>query len=297
MSSSGTFTSTSASWRDAFLNSPGSPGSNFSYTSPVIPSGSYTILVRGIDQHGFTTAVPSERHVSVTGNTSNLPPVANFTFSCTQNVCSFDGRSSTDEATPTLTYSWNFGQGSGSGPVPSKTYTSAGSFVVTLTVRDENNLTGVTSKTVNIAEPAGNLPPTPVIGTHTCIARTCTFPGSGTTDPNTGDTISYLWSFGDTPVTTSNSTSPSKTFTADGTYTVTLIATDGWGKSASATRTITITEPVSNTAPTPVIGTPTCVARTCTFFSAGTADAQGDAMTYLWNFGDTPATTSTSATA
>ena len=47
MSSSGTFTSTSASYRTAFLNSPGSPGSNFSYTTPTIPPGSYTVLVRG----------------------------------------------------------------------------------------------------------------------------------------------------------------------------------------------------------------------------------------------------------
>jgi hypothetical protein len=39
MSSSGNFTSTSESWRTAFLNSPGTPGSNFSYTTPVIPSG------------------------------------------------------------------------------------------------------------------------------------------------------------------------------------------------------------------------------------------------------------------
>ena len=39
MSSSGTFTSTTVSYRTAFLNSPGSPGSNFSYTTPVIPAG------------------------------------------------------------------------------------------------------------------------------------------------------------------------------------------------------------------------------------------------------------------
>ena len=74
---------------------------------------------------------------------------------------SFDGRSSTDENAPTLTYSWNFGQGSGSGPVPTKTYTSPGTFPVTLTVRDENGLSGVTSRNVTISEPAGNLPPVP----------------------------------------------------------------------------------------------------------------------------------------
>ena len=39
MSSSGAFTSTTPSWRTAFLTSPGTPGSNFSYTTPVVPDG------------------------------------------------------------------------------------------------------------------------------------------------------------------------------------------------------------------------------------------------------------------
>ena len=97
MSSSGSFTSTTVSWRSAFLNSPGSPGSNFSYTTPVIPPGSYTVFARGEDQHGFVTPVPPQRNVTVTGSPTSGPPVSNFTYSCASNVCSFDGRSSTDE--------------------------------------------------------------------------------------------------------------------------------------------------------------------------------------------------------
>jgi large repetitive protein len=63
MSSSGSFTSTSESWRSAFLNSPGTPGSaflnspgtpgsNYSYTTPVIPSGAYRVRVRAVDAYG-----------------------------------------------------------------------------------------------------------------------------------------------------------------------------------------------------------------------------------------------------
>ena len=37
------------SCRSAFLNSPGSPGSNFSYTTPVIPDGTYSVDVRATD--------------------------------------------------------------------------------------------------------------------------------------------------------------------------------------------------------------------------------------------------------
>ena len=54
---------------------------------------------------------------------------------------------STDENAPTLTYSWNFGNGrTGSGSVPSHTYTSANTYTVTLTVRDEYGLTGTTTR-------------------------------------------------------------------------------------------------------------------------------------------------------
>jgi PKD repeat protein len=290
MSSSGAFTSTNVSWRNAFLNSPGSPGSNFAYTTPVIPPGAYTVFARGEDQHGFTTPEPLQRNVTVTGSPTSLPPVADFTYSCAENVCSFDGRSSTDETPATLTYSWNFGNGSGSGPVPNRTYTSPGTYTVTLTVRDENSLTGVTSKIITIVEPAGNLPPIPVISAPVCTARTCNFSSAGSSDPNTGDTFSRRWDFGDG--TTSTSTSPSKTYAADGIYTVTLTVTDGWGDVATTTRTVTIAEPAGNLPPTAVIGAPVCVGRSCNFFGSGSSDPNGDAITYLWNFGD--GTTSTS---
>ena len=75
MSATGTFPSTTASWRTTFLTSPGTPGSNFSYTTPVVPAGSYTVTIRGVDQHGLVTTDPSVRHVTVTIPPNN-PPVA-----------------------------------------------------------------------------------------------------------------------------------------------------------------------------------------------------------------------------
>ena len=60
MSSSGTFTSTTESWRSAFLNSPGTPGSNYSYTTPVIPSGAYRVRTRAVDAYGQVQPVPRD---------------------------------------------------------------------------------------------------------------------------------------------------------------------------------------------------------------------------------------------
>ena len=240
MSSSGSFTSTSASWRTAFLNSPGSPGSNFAYTSPVIPPGDYTLRLRGVDTHGFTTNPPFDIPVSVT-HPPNDPPVAAFTNSCNENVCTFDARSSTDENSSALTYSWNFGNGTGSGPVVNRTYTSANTYNVTLTARDEYGLTSTATKTVTITEPSGNVAPTPIINEPNCNGLSCNFSSVGSSDPNSGDTFTRLWTFGDGA--TSTSTSPTKIFVQPGTYLVTLKLTDGWGKSAEVQRFVTVAVP------------------------------------------------------
>jgi PKD repeat protein len=241
MSSSGSFTSTNESWRSAFLNSPGTPGSNYSYTTPVIPSGAYRVRTRAVDVYGQVQPVPREVNVTVSAPAGNVAPTASFTVSCNQNVCAFDGRGSTDENAPTLTFSWNFGNNrTGSGPIPSHTYTSANTYTVTLTVRDEYGLTGTTTRTVTIAEPAGNVAPIPVINPPACAGLVCNISGVGSADPNTGDTFAYLWNFGDgTP--TSTSSASSHTFPSAGTWTVTLTVTDGWGKAASTSRTVTVT--------------------------------------------------------
>jgi PKD repeat protein len=237
LTSAGTFSPTE-SWRTTFLNSPGSPGSNFSYTTPPLPAGAYSVTVRGVDQHGLTTPEPLVRNVTVAAAPSN-PPTAAFTVSCAQNVCSFDGRTSTDENAPTLTYAWNFGNGTGTGPLPVRTYSAPGTYTVTLTVRDEFGLTGTASQTVTISEPAGNVAPTPVLNPPSCAGLVCNFSAVGSTDPNAGDTITYLWDFGDgTP--TSPATAVSHRFLVAGTYTVRLTATDGWGKSATVTRQVTV---------------------------------------------------------
>ena len=295
MSSSGTFSSTSPSYRTAFLNSPGSTGSNYSYTTPVIPAGVYTVRVRPVDVHNQIGTERISTDVTVT-QPANNPPVPSFTFSCNQNVCTFDGRSSTDENAASLTYSWNFGQGSGSGPLPTKTYTSpspVGSpFQVTLTVKDEWNVS-VTSapQSVTIVEPAGNSAPVPTF-TQSCQGLTCAVSSAGTADPNTGDTISYSWNWGDGTALSSGSSPSAHVYAIPGTYTITLTTTDGWGKAASTTRNVNLTEPAGNGPPVPQF-TSSCVSFTaCTFSSAGTVDNEGDVIKYAWNFGDTGTSTS-----
>jgi PKD repeat protein len=236
MTATGAFTPTET-WNKAFLTSQGSPGSNFAYTTPVIPAGTYTIIERATDGWGKIGTYLTVPNIIVTLPPNN-PPVAQATASCTNNVCSFDGRTSTDENPTTLSYAWNFGDGTTSTlPNPVKTYTRAGSFTITLTVRDEWNATSTTTLTRVIGIPPGNLAPTPSFITS-CSASTCFVSGAATTDPNTGDTISWSWNWGDGSPSSTGVTA-SHTY-ASGSWTITLTATDGWGSSATTTRAVVI---------------------------------------------------------
>ena len=90
------------------------------------------------------------------------------------------------------------------------------------------------------AGPPPNTPPTAVIAAPTCSALACTFDGRGSTDTD-GTITGHAWSFGDG--TTGSGPTPAHTYTAGGTFPVTLTVTDDDGATASATRTVAVTGP------------------------------------------------------
>jgi len=70
---------------------------------------------------------------------------------------------------------------------------------------------------------------------------TVNFDGSGSSDPNPGDTISYAWDLdGDGAFDDSTAAKPSRNYTTAGTYNVALKVTDNQGASSTSTP-ITIT--------------------------------------------------------
>ena len=91
-------------------------------------------------------------------------PTAKFTatpmLGVTPLLVNFNAEASSDPDGSIVTYTWDFGNGFGatSARPLSHTFTKAGSFIVTLTVTDNNGNTNSTSLTINTRNP--NLPPT-----------------------------------------------------------------------------------------------------------------------------------------
>lgn len=102
----------------------------------------------------------------------NQPPTASFTVACELLSCSFDASASEDPDGLIVEYDWDFGDGrSSDDSAPSHVYTDPGTYVVSLTVRDDDDATATTSKT---AQAQTTSPPEPA-----------TFRASATADSNT----------------------------------------------------------------------------------------------------------------
>jgi len=167
------------------------------------------------------------------GSTTNQPPVAAFTSSCSALTCAFTSTSSDPDGTISA-YNWNFGDGGTStAQNPSHTYATAGPYTVTLTVTDNQGATGSVSHSVTVT--GGNQPPVAAF-THSCSGLTCTF--TSTSSDADGSISAYTWTFGDGA--TSTVQNPSHTYAANGTYSVTLGVTDNQGATGSVSQAVQV---------------------------------------------------------
>ncbi len=200
----------------------------------------------------------------------------------------FDGSSSSDPDGDSLSYAWQFGDGnSGSGKLPTHNYTAAGDFEIRLVVNDGQSDSPPSITTAAITAPPVNLEPVaqpggPYSGQPGVAV---TFDGSASSDPN-GDTVTYLWSFGDGAM--GDGASPSHIYAAEGVYTVSLTVNDGALDSPIATTTADIAVPPANRAPSADAGGPYAADTGSAVMLDGTAstDPDGDMLTFIWDFGD-----------
>jgi PKD repeat protein len=131
----------------------------------VTQSASGSDLVLGLGGSGsirvvgyYSSAVPPQ--VLFSGSAVDQPPVAVIGASVTAGVApltvAFSSAGSSDPEGTALTYAWAFGSaGTSTAANPSFTFTAAGTYTVTLTVRDAGGLTASSSLTITVnAAPA-----------------------------------------------------------------------------------------------------------------------------------------------
>src|SRR5204862_312600 len=123
----------------------------------------------------------------------NQSPVAAFTSSCPTLACSFTDQSNDPDGT-IATWRWAFGDGSAVGTTqnPSHTYSTGGSYTVTLTVTDNQGAQNSVTHPVAPSQP--NQPPTAAF-TASCPTLACSFTDQSS-DPD-GSVTSWQWTFGD----------------------------------------------------------------------------------------------------
>jgi RHS repeat-associated protein len=238
--------------------------------------------------------------VSVMVERGNEAPVADFTFSPAAPVAgqsiTFTSTSRDGDGDP-LTVLWEFGDGTSSTSNPAtKTYVSAWSPTVKLTVSDGMGGTHSASKPVTITQV--NRPPT---ADFTWQVRNATqtslpvfFDAGKSTDPD-GDALTYIWSFGDSRNTAPGSgVQAEHVYTQPGTYRVTLTVTDNRSPAVTKSWDVPVAPPVTGNR-RPVAGFTWSpaepVAGQMVAFTNTSTDEDGDALTYLWTFDDgTPPT-------
>lgn len=158
----------------------------------------------------------------VTAGGTPCDVVANFSGSPTSGCAPLTVNFTDQSSGPVTSWSWNFGDGGTStAQNPSHQYTAAGTYTVTLTATSAV-CNDVETKTNYIT--VSGVPTAQFVGSPTSGSAPLTV---NFTDQSTGNPTSWSWNFGDGG--TSTAQNPSHQYTAAGTYTVTLTATNACG--------------------------------------------------------------------
>ncbi|MBS1565433.1 MAG: PKD domain-containing protein, partial [Bacteroidetes bacterium] len=167
-----------------------------------------------------------------------------------------------------LTYTWDFGNSTGSAAAnPLASYAAAGTYTVKLTVQSNYGCSGSVQKTVTLAanNAAFNSPDSVCANSPVNFQNTSAPPATTT-----------LWKFGDGSQSTQ--TSPSKTYSAPGTYSVQMIGSYP-SCTDTATKQIVVRTP-------PVVDFTSPKSKSCKPFTVSFSDISPDAVSWQWNFGD-----------
>ncbi|MEM2899682.1 MAG: PKD domain-containing protein, partial [Thermoplasmata archaeon] len=242
-------------------------------------NGIYLVNLTATDDDGAVS------YTNFTVHVQNLPPRAIINYTPTVISpgipVSFTGLESYDPDGSIVYYQWYFSDTNTTlgGESVSHTFAANGSYIVRLTVMDDDGEINVSTKKISV----GNLPPVIDAGEKIRTYYTLTpigFDASNSYDPD-GIITSYIWFFGDGTSATGRSVQHS--YADDGNYTVMLTITDDDG----AVNTTTILVKILNRPPVAVCPSLSALTYQNVTFNAGmSSDADGYIVQYLWKFHD-----------
>lgn len=251
-----------------FVNTPYAP-QTFTYSTP----GTYTVKAVVYFAAGCSDTVQSVITI--------LPrPTANFTYSPAFGCNTLSGVTFVDASTSATAWNWNFGNSNAStSQTPAaQNYTTIGTHVITLTVTAANTCTHTrTASVVVYQSPTAAFSPT-----SACVGSATTFTDMSTSAA-TNTVNSWSWNFGDgSPLSVLQN--PVHTFTAMGTYTVTLVASSAVCSGTVSQNFLVNVKPTAAFTVNPISGCPT--------LTVNFTNSSANATSFLWNFGTTPTSTS-----
>lgn len=201
---------------------------------------------------------------------------------CSGVSATFSGQASTSLGTIS-SWTWSFGDGTptANGQNVAHTYTSGGTYQVALSVNNDFGCNAVAPVTVTILS-------SPTVNFNSAITSGCP-PFAASFTNTTLSATAYTWNFGDG--FSSTASAPSHAYLLSGTYSVTLIATNGsCADTLTRTNFIVVNEnPVASFSANSAV----CLGDTV-YFTNTSAIPTGSSGTYSWNFGDGTLSSSTS---
>jgi PKD repeat protein len=204
--------------------------------------GTYVVTLTVQDDAGGTDSTSRTIQVGPT----NQDPTAAFSFSppnpAVNEWVQFDASASSDSDGSIVSYSWSFGDGtSDTGVVAWNQFGAPGTYVVTLTVQDNDGATDSTSRSVVVGTAAQ--PPVAVFTfspTTPTVGQSILLNAQSSSDPD-GTIVSYLWDLDGNGSDDLSGSLGQVTYQSVGTVFVRLTVIDNDGLSSTTTQPIVVT--------------------------------------------------------
>lgn len=197
--------------------------------------GTYTVTLKIVDSEELANSTSKPINV-------RQHPTANFTYSpplpMVGESVTFNASLSEPNGGTIATYTWDFGDTqTGIGITANHTYSTYGTYNVTLTVTDTEGLSNTFTQTIRIIiEPTADFMYAP---TYPVVNQSVLFDASISYDPD-GLIVTYTWNFGDRNITTVEDPLIQHVFKNATIYDVTLTVTDNDGLTHTITKRITV---------------------------------------------------------